>query len=325
MNRWDYLGMITKNWYVGNKVSDDPEMLVKVGNTVNFGEIADALNAMAWSVHVANSISSANNALNEYKVTYDDGSTAIVRAGNELGAIAAANAVTGSYQPSLTLSGPSSTAVVSNTDSGSTTEGTLLGFVAPGTLPSVGPASGAAALEAGAGEGLIASATRLVGGAVAFLLTPNTANAPSPQQINFDASLQADSTFYLFHYAQPETVTSILNSGLYSADSSVGRWGTFATDNPMYTPSGAQQSLALPAPVPPTVVIPIRVEPGDAFWGPMPVAPTINPPRTGGGGNKRRQVLTLDKSNLDQRRVRSEPHKPTKARKLSQRSPMIND
>jgi RHS repeat-associated protein len=47
VNRWDYLGNITQDWYIGNTPSDDPEAVVKRGNHVDLSPVLGAEGTIA--------------------------------------------------------------------------------------------------------------------------------------------------------------------------------------------------------------------------------------------------------------------------------------
>ena len=152
-----------------------------------------------------------------------------------------------------------------------------LGLVAP---PAVLPAWRVSPPEVGAFEkvaGAIMATARLPLVVAAAVLSGPSLNSGEDEllrQAQSSTNLK-NSPYYLYHYTQPQYVPGIMAAGLWP--------GSFATDQPNYTPLQAQQALALPNPVAPTIIIPIRMEPGDVVLGPRPVERTIDPPRTGGG------------------------------------------
>ncbi|MCX6938836.1 MAG: hypothetical protein NTU80_13280 [Verrucomicrobia bacterium] len=190
----------------------------------------------------------------------------------------------GSSNASFYMRGGESESYSGGGSSVPTIDSPSLALVSPNAVPSIAPFLAPAVSAAPKiGTSLITRALTGPLGFISALLTPNTANAPSPIQLNYLSSLETRSAFYLYHYTQPQYVSSIKSLGLWGANPTSGRWGAFATDNPAYTPEGAHQLLAIPSPDAPSVVIPVRVEPGDLYWGPMIVQPTASPLRSGGG------------------------------------------
>jgi len=172
--------------------------------------------------------------------------------------------------------------VAANSTSTSVTAGDLVvkSFIDPGSVsPSLAlmsPVANPSTFLTGTTTELVGSFTTQAIGFVGLLLIPT----PTGSGDTLDQPLQATNTNappsfnQLYHYTQPENVISIQATGLWP--------NSWATDNPFYTPTQAQQLLALPNPDPPTVIIPIQTDPTQ-YIGPMPVDPTDDPVRSGGG------------------------------------------